>query len=325
MLYYDEKKYEKCISDETILKIESEMGIKCLFGGAFSTCVYGIDNNASDFDFYLLYDKRDTAAEAFRYFDKETLIDIYMLDWNYVNRSSSLYLESIAKYPSILHRAGGREHRMNFQRADFTSQVIFEILYSDYVWDSGFLLDNIDGILRSLSYVGILDYYFTRAWGNLHQELVKEEGRAVKYLMAFLGYACMRWLTEYKTIPNMNIHFMFQQYLPEHFKGFFSDILKRQKDVNVERDFRMHSFDVGTHNLFQVDAKEMDVSNALTEKKEALVEKNEDVNTWLGQELKKLADLLPIIASSPDRICVHGGNMSFLFKHYETFSTDERE
>lgn len=314
MLYYDAGKYKRYISEETIEKIEKEMGIQCLFGGAFSTCVYGIDNNASDFDFYLIYDKKENAVESFRYFDKETLNDIYMLDWNYINMSGSLYLKSIQKYPSILHRDRGSEHRLNLHRADFTSQIVFEILYSDYIWDSGFLKDHLDEILSGLSYLGILDYYFTRAWGNYNQELLKGKGRAVKYLMTFLGYACMRWLLEYKTVPNMDIQFMFGQYMPERFSAFFNEVLEKQKHLDVARDFQMHSYDVGTHNLFAVKAQDMDVSKALKEKKEALIEKNEDVNLWIGQELKLLADSISSIAERRVKIYIQEGSTAFLFK-----------
>lgn len=313
MLYYNEKKYKKYISEETILKIEKEMGIQCLFGGAFSTCVYGIDNKASDFDFYLIYNKKETDIESFRYFDEETLNDIYMLDWNYVNVSSDIYLKSIEMYPSILHRGNGKEHRLNLHRADFTSEIVFEILYSDYIWDSGFLTDNMDKILSNLSYLGILDYYFSRAWGNFNQELMQERGRAVKYLMTFLGYACMRWLIEYRTIPNMDIQFMFNQYMPERFGDFFNEVLRKQKNLDVERDFRMHSFDVGTHNLFGVKAQDMDVSKTLIDKKVAFVERDEEVNSWMMQELRSIADSMSSIAGRREKICIKAGDTAFLF------------
>lgn len=314
MLYYDKDKYEKVISEETILKIEHKMRVKCLFGGAFSTCVYGINNKGSDFDFYLLYDRKETDIESFRYFDEETLEDIYMLDWRYINESSSLYLKGIDKYPSILHRGNGKEHRLNLHRADFTSQVLFEILYSDYIWDSGFLASHTEEILKGLSYLGIVDYYFTRAWGNFHQEMLKERGRAVKYLMTFLGYGCMRWLMEYKTIPSMDISFMYKQYMPVQFVGFFDEVLEKQRSLNIERDFRMHTYDVGTHNLFGVSAQDADGSKALKEKNEVLIEKKEAVNVWMEEELQRLAGWIKSLAESGQRVSIQGGNTAFFFR-----------
>lgn len=324
MLYYDQNKYKKCISEETIINIENKMGIQCLFGGAFSTCVYGIDNKSSDFDFYLIYDKKETDIESFRYFDEEIFNDIVMLDWNYVNANSDSYLRGIKKYPSVLYRSNEKEHSLNFHRADFTSNIIFEILYSDYIWDSGFLVNNMHNVLRNISYLGTLDYYFTRAWGNFNHELLTERGRAVKYLMTFLGYACMRWLIEYKTIPSMDITFMLNQYMPGRFAEFFNEVLDKQKNLETDRDFRTHSFNVGTHNLFRVDAKTMDSSTPLMEKEAAYIERNEDLNFWMRQELNFLAQRIEQIADERENIHIEQGNTALLFKSCGTLGIMKR-
>lgn len=312
MLYYDEIKYNEYISEKTIVNIEKEKKIQCLFGGAFSSYVTGIDNNASDFDFYLVYDKKATEMDAFRYFDEESYVDIVMLDWNYINVSSAAYLRGIEKYPSILHRGNRKEHSANIHRADFTSQLVFEILYSDYIWDSGFLMNNLDKILRNLSFFGILDYYFTRAWGNYKQECMKEQIQAVKYLRMFLQYACMRWLLENRTIPKMDIHFMFQQYMPECFLPFFNDVLEKQKTLNVEKDVRKHCYDVRTHNLFQVTPKEMDASVHLKERTRAYVKGNKEVNHWIEDELHRLATVLQSVSETDDKLFIEKGNTAFL-------------
>ena len=66
MIIYNKNKYQETISEKSIQNIERARGIKCLFGGAFATCVYGINNRAIDFDFYLIYDKcKNEMAKTF--------------------------------------------------------------------------------------------------------------------------------------------------------------------------------------------------------------------------------------------------------------------
>lgn len=313
MLKYNKKKYKEVISEETIQEIEKRKQVKCLFGGIFGTYVYDIFNNASDIDFYLIYDKRDTDENSFRYFDANTMNDIYMLDLDYIRTSSRDYLSGIRKYPTILYRDNVESRGSNLHKSDFTSQVIFEVLYSDYIWDSGFLTENINSILQEISYMGVLDYYFSRAYGNLKNNLSKEMVPAVKYLMAFLGYACMKWLLDRRTVPNMDIMSMAGLYLPDRYLDFFNRTWKVQKNLDIEKDPQFHMFEK-TDNLFAMTAEEADRSTTLKEKKKAMVKKNESFNGWLKQELEMISELAGEIAEKKEQRRIEKGNSAFLFR-----------
>lgn len=332
-LIYNRDKYKEYISEETIKKIEKDRHVKCLFGGAFGTLVYNIGNNASDFDFYLIIDKKDSKEDAYRYFDEKTLNDIYMLDWNYIRTSSTSYLSGIKKYPSILHRDQLKIPAFNGHRDDYTSQLLFEILYSDYIWDSNFLQNNIDTILYEMSYIGILDYYFSRSYGNLTNNLSNEIVPAVKYLTAFLGYACIKWLLEKRTIPNMNFTSMCDLYLPSLHLDFLKDVWQKQKNLNVERNSRFHTLELSTHNLFTITAQAVDNSitmrgkSTLYQEKIAVVNRNDNFNNWLRQELEKVSDKITQIAESEKKIIIKKGNTAFLFNTMTKYwkETNEHE
>lgn len=312
MLRYNRDKYKEVISEDAIRKIEKERGVKCLFGAVCGTYVYNIFNNASDIDFYLIYDKMETNERAFRFFDANTMNDIYMLDWNYIRANSQEYLNGIFQYPSILYRKK-ESCGSNLHKSDFTSQIIFEILYSDYIWDSGFLSENMNSILQEISYIGILDYYFSRAYGNLKNNLSKDVVPAVKYLTAFLGYACMKWLLEEKVIPNMDILFMAKIYLPDCYWDFLNETIEIQKNLDVKKDPRVHIFDTGTDNLFAITAEEVDRSRTLKEKKKAMIKRNDSFNSWLGQELKAISESIKEISEKKKQVVIKRGNSAFLY------------
>lgn len=316
MIIYNKNKYQETISEKSIQHIERARGIKCLFGGAFATCVYGINNRASDFDFYLIYDKCKNEMATFQQFDTDTLQDLYMLDWDYINTDSQKYLEGIQRYPTILYREHNKQHKFNTHRDDFTSQVLFEILYSDYIWDSGFLMQHIDQILEELSFIGILDYYFSRAYGNLNHNLSKEYVPAVKYLMMFLGYSCMKWLLEYQTIPCMDFECMVQVFAPYRYVSFLREVKKIQKELDTERDYRVHIYDESTVDFFQITPQEADNKKHMKQKKIAMVAKNEDFNNWMRNELAIIAEEMGRLRTSREKVRIKKGSSAFLFQEH---------
>lgn len=314
VLNYDTNKYKAYLTEEFLLNMEKERGVTCLFGAAFGPYVYGIDNRVSDFDFYLIFDKKGRGDDAFRSFDEDSMTDVYMLDINYIQTSSRTYLNGIPKYPSVLYRKSENVHVYNIHREDFTSQIIFEILYSDYVWDSGYLSKNIDSILSEISYIGVLDYYFSRVYGNLKNQLSKEQAPAVKYLMSFLGYSCLKWLLEYRTIPNMDIWSMLRFYAPAWCVDFLTEVIKVQKGLDAKKDYRMHQADVGTYNLFQISPQEADRRHTTLEKKKAVVSRNERYNEWLWKEIETIRAIIEEIGKKGASLTLQKGNASFLFR-----------
>lgn len=268
MLYYDKEKYRMIITEELIQRIENENGVKCLFGAAYSTYVYGFSNRASDFDFFLVVDKQNNKEDIFRIFIEKNEIDIICLDYFYIRETSIHYLNSIISYPSCLSKMDDKRkvNKYNFFREDFTSQIMFEILYSDYIWDSGFLTENLKEILDNISYIGICDYYFTRAYMNLKNILNKESVYVAKYLTTFMGVSCLKSLEDKAIIPYMNLEYMVNKFLPSQFEEFIEILIDKQRNLLN-----------ATYNQYKL---------------KVYVKMNAAFNKWIEDELERLAKIL---------------------------------
>ena len=221
MVYYDKYKYSKLvINDEFIEEIERSNGIKCLFGGVFSSKVYEFDNAESDTDFLIFFDGGNGSENrSFHFVCEQSLEDINMIDYRYLMKQMESREIIDYKVPSILYRNNDIIiHKFNQHRDDFfSSQKIFEILYSNFIWDSGFLIDNLDEILKMINVVDVLDYYYSRAYGNLVNKLEKEYVQCRIILRCFMGYCCMKQIIEDKEIPFMKMDYLIKRFSPKRF------------------------------------------------------------------------------------------------------------
>lgn len=283
MIIYDKKKYIETINDRIVNMIETEQGIKCLFGGAFSTKVYGIDNQFSDFDFYLIFEKDDDTQDS-RIFEKETCNDILLINYAHLQ---DLFYEN---YPSILFRDKKKEvAEDNYHRKDFIStQKIFEILYSDYIWDSGFLRLNIHNLLKQISVINVLDYYFSRAYGNLKNHLKTGTTDAVRILRTFLNVGCMKWVIENGSIPYMDINFMIKKYADNEISNYINDILRGVKSLKGERSSLMHMNYVN-NDLFSLTEEMIKNSSNIQEKPKFMTKARKDFIIFIEKELKDIS------------------------------------
>lgn len=288
MIVYDESVYEKVLDENLIKWIEKEDKVKVLFAGAACSTVMGYNDSTSDVDFYVI------VKSSFNKRNFLTAINLDYINLDYINliENTKSYIGKHTIFPTYLNEPHST-HVFNLKQEDYaTSQKFFEILYSNYIYDSGFLKENIKEILNSISFVVVLDYYFSRAYGNLQNHLQKDVVIAKRYIRMFLGYSCMRWLIENKTIPNMSATNMIDLYAPQKFHAFLMDTLLAVKNFNPGKDLNNHIFNVGTHDLFTVSDEQEKNAFTLSKRKDFLIKRHDKFNDWMNSELESIAKII---------------------------------
>lgn len=271
---------ELCLDDSYIRKIEEYHPVQILFAALKGSQVWGYSNAVSNYNFYLFFQSNFPGLTYFRIQDKKNDYSMRLYDLKFVMESNRSYLNKIKKFPSILYRDPHADEIIQNQsfenREDGKLTFLFETLYSPYIWDSGYLKDNLNNLLDDLSILGLLDYYYSRAYGSYHNLFLQNEKlKGTKYLDTFLGIACMNWLFEKRSIPDMNINSMIDFCCPDEIRPFLMGIIEQQKNIGLEI---LKQYE-GIPGIQKGDR----------ERKKVMVMKNDAFLHWVDQELRQLA------------------------------------
>lgn len=278
MVFYLENGEKAPIERKMIEKIEREYGIRCLFIAAKSSYVYGIQNAVSDRDYIII---AEGGHDQVHIHYEGTDVDFVFMGYDHIMGKQKEYLKNLRDFPSCLYRRSDPETvSENSYRDDYFTEVIFECLASNCIWDSGYLKENFDALLREISVKAVMDYYYTRAYGNWKNNLQKEQVLNHKYMTTLIGICCMKWIAEKGTIPRLNYKALVQEYVPDQYIPFFLDILRKHQNVRAEAkhimDYHFRSLDA--RNI--VEAKE--------EKPKAYTAPDREVNDWIQAQLEEL-------------------------------------
>lgn len=294
MLICDETKYAICtLDDDMVADIERQYGIKILFAGSFGTCVYGIHNRFSDVDFKCICDSRENPH--WRHYDKETRTDIWALDIAYAKEQGKRYLKQVRQFPSVLYR--DKEIKVDSYdiiRDDYGIQIFLEILYSDYIWDSGYLEKHYEELLRENSLIVAVDYYYSRAYGHRHNHLETEIVNTRYVLMCFVNVCICKWLVERATVPYVDCRFLLDCYAPVECKEWLLTVLQAQKSIILHQgssigDIHTNIERFGTEDLFSVSAEKLRKDGEPQERKpKAYVETCPQFLVWIDKQLEEL-------------------------------------
>ena len=294
MLIYDETKYKiHTLDDEMIATIERQYSTKVLFAGKFGTCVYGINNRFSDVDFKCICDSRENPH--WQHYDKETMIDIWALDIAYIKEQGKRYLRQVRQFPSVLHRDKGvKVDTYDILRDDFGIQIFLEILYSDYIWDSGYLAEHYQELLAETPLVSAVDYYYSRAYGHRHNHLRTENVNAKYALMCFVNVCICKWLVENGSVPYVDCHTLIEYYASRDFKDWLLAALRAQKSVALQSggcigDIHTNLERFGTENMFAVSAEKLRKDDPQERKPKVYVENCTEFLVWADKQLEELA------------------------------------
>lgn len=294
MLIYDETKFRNCaLDDKMIAAIERQYGTKVLFAGNFGTCVYGIHNKFSDLDFKCICDSRENPH--WRHYDKETMMDIWALDIAYAKEQGKRYLKRVRQFPSVLHRDKGvKVDTYDILRDDFGIQIFLEMLYSDYIWDSGYLAEHYEELLAETSLVSSVDYYYSRAYGHRHNHLEIETVNARHALMCFVDVCICKWLVETDSVPYVDCKSLIEYYASGDIKDWLLAALRAQKSVALQSggcigDIHTNLERFGTENVFVVPAEKLRKDDPQERKPKAFVENCPEFLAWIDKQLEELA------------------------------------
>ncbi len=289
MIICNTEKYKNiCFDDEYIKQIEEKYHILILYSALRGPQVWGYSNAVSNYNFYAFFTTDNPELKYFRIRDQENNYSLRLYDLQSVLQEMRSYMEHTEKYPSILYRDSSLNEKIKKQgfeeRADDKLSYIFEVMYADYIWDSGYLKTHLNELLIQIPVLGLLDYYYSKAYGCLHNIFIHEECKGTKYLETFLGIACMKWMIEQKTVPVMDIFVMMDWCCPNEFQILLKDIIDQQKAIGIE--------------VLKQYENLPDIKKGERDRPKVIVRTNKNFNNWIEKELKVLA--IEIAAIGPD-------------------------
>ena len=284
MEFYLESGEKQFINKTLIRELEDKYNIHCMFGAVKSSYVYGIQNATSDRDSIIVY-QSEHQREIFQELIEENAVDIIFMNFDYIINNQELYLSHVQDYPSCLYRKGKQKKvSSNAFRDDFCTEVIFECLASNCIWDSGYIRKNFNQLLQSISIKAVADYYFSRAYGNYKNNLQKDMVLNQKYMTTLIGICCIKWICKKYTIPNLNYKSLVEEYVPDEFIPFFLDILSEHKKNEKAID------NVMNYHYRAVNSER--IEEAKSEKPKAYTKSNEAVNQWLYNQINEVKDII---------------------------------
>jgi hypothetical protein len=267
--------------------MEQENNIEILFAFLRGPQVWGWNNAVSNYNFYAFFKTDNLARKYFKINDEDNAYSFRCYNFDYVVNSANEYYNNVSKYPSILYRSEQMNQFVQKQgfeeRADRTTNFLFEAMCSDFIWDSGYLKEHLYNLMDEIFCIEILDYYYSKAYGSLKNIFINEEVKGTKYLEGMLEISCMMWILNKKTMPVMDILKILELNCPNEYKGFLKGILKEQKNIGEQILAKYEGSNI----------KKWDM-----ERPKVLIKRNDEFNLWIEEQLVSIAEKMKLINKS---------------------------
>lgn len=170
----------------------------------------GLENQMSDYDFYMVYEGSSLYDKKKMTVWIETLpLDIRCCSCQTIKAHNVNYHPEFIQYPSILYRTQKQmnENKINknIDREDFYRGLVYQTLLNDMVWTQHPKEAYFDCMDHILDIRAVADYYFTRAWGN-YIYCIKDHTQISirKYLYTIYEILYCQWLLTKKIYPPFN-------------------------------------------------------------------------------------------------------------------------
>lgn len=237
---------EKAVIESTLDEIQKKYKVTVLFGSIIGSRSMNLNNNTSDLDFYLIFENSrhnnnhnrnqkqkditinwlfppdiEIISKYIQYNRKDKLktkIDFVCFEIYRVLDSVNDYISNNTKFPTYYYKKGISNDDGQF--------LIYRILSSDYLWDRKYIKKNYEKLKKTFVKINILDYYFTRARGNLDNYLQDERVRVRKYLYTLHEIYCIKWILTYNSIPPLDFY--------ELYKEFANNVISRKIEFLLE-------------------------------------------------------------------------------------------
>lgn len=205
----------------------------CLMAKGGSAAL-GLNNNSSDIDYYVItnqvHKKEDTHVKCKV---EETFIDFMGIGIETIKDKIREHIDHKCIYPTCFYRDSHIESQIrtlkDFDRPDFPREVAIRVFLSNEIieFHEGDIQNIYNELRNGLSKIDIWDYHFTRANGNYHNFIEKQNFVLVrKYLYTIQELCVCDWIINRKEKPPMD----FQRLLHEQCrKGIILKVSKLQK------------------------------------------------------------------------------------------------
>lgn len=175
--------------DTEIEALTRQMGQNLLFGGLAGSRFYDVVTAASDWDFKLL------CETSWIQFHRMGRYDFVCLGKDHVEKSIASFVDKRHVLPTALHNNGQRNDAcLDAFRDDYVFSFVFEILCSRYVWNADYIREHLGDILSLVNVWLVVDYYFSRAYGNFRKFACAESIPIKKYLLMICHCLTMKRL-----------------------------------------------------------------------------------------------------------------------------------
>lgn len=165
-------------------EIEKQIGYKIICGAAGGSYSLGLQNASSDVDCYMIIDCEESSDvihvnKEMDILGKTIAVDFMCVAYQDIIQEIKIYLEKDKKYPTVFFRTEQEEKanagKKDVCRPDFKRSVLFRVLLSDEVLRLEEFKKNHEDFKEGIRIVDIIDYQFTRIYGN-YMGNVKDKG-----------------------------------------------------------------------------------------------------------------------------------------------------
>lgn len=206
---------------EALLNFQKEQKMEILIAALGGSRSIGTHNAFSDFDVYVIYRHQENKIFPRKmHCYTANMYEIHIVSCSEQEIICELqnYTTSTHIYPSYLNRTE-EEMTMNhnltmYERSEYPRTLVFYTLMADVIWTFQTPLPQIyQKFWRGLAILDVLDFYYTKAYGNYEHFLLSQETvLARKYITIVQQVLYCRWMCEKKTIPPMDIRKLREEY-----------------------------------------------------------------------------------------------------------------
>lgn len=286
MFVYDLYKYNEVLDLEIIERIEETRNCKLLFMAACSSKVYGYDDANSDYDFRAFFEDKERLLIEPLWFEKNgelveiSFVNIYLLSGNISNITKMKDLSDFRNLPEDY----------------FSTQKYLAALYSDYIWDSGYLLEHIDDILATIDIGEVTKYYLLRCKMNLRERMTKDVVKGKDLMKLVAGYGVLKALVCDHEIPYVDVRYVIATYLSDEHQKYMLDVLNGIKTMQIAM------------------TDSVNVNEHLRNKKNYMVYNNKEFVDWMEGEMNLLEAEIARIGDNRAAYILLPGEKAFFFR-----------
>lgn len=198
-----------------ISTIENIMEGEFLFGAIGGSFALGLQNSASDIDFFALFNNcsfekvKKVEIDILGINNEKCKMDCIGINYHRVLDEIRCYEMKWKRYPTKLNYTEKEKienvGRKDIERPDFIRSAFYRIILADEVVGKNRMQEELKGNSLNIRGVDIIDYYFSCLYGNYTEYIVGRKKVSLrKYLYCIHQILICKWLINNRSKPRMN-------------------------------------------------------------------------------------------------------------------------